>query len=174
MSTIYKNCLYIHGLHSDVNRDKVDIMAKYFDKVVARHIIYSREHNAYDMLREMCRDEGVNFIIGSSFGGYLGFYLSRELQLPSVLFNPALLFREQDNTYIKTPSQDPSPFSLFVIGELDDVIPPASTEQIIRENDVEDNIHVVKCSWLGHRIDLGTFDAMLAAGIRLSPPAPDG
>ena len=97
MTKHYTNCLYIHGLHSKVNLAKTAILENYFHRVTALNINYTEELDAYHILRDQCVKESVDFIIGSSFGGYLGFYLSRELQLPSILFNPALFFGLTDN-----------------------------------------------------------------------------
>lgn len=168
MNAHYNNCLYIHGLHSNVNEEKVAIMRNYFPKVTARHFIYHDTPDCFDILQQMCSEGAVDFIIGSSFGGYLGFYLSRELGLPALLFNPAVAFRSQDAFFIREECEKPSPFACFIIGQQDDVIPPESTDKFLRENPVEDRIEVIRCSWLGHRIDLRTFDAMVAAGLRLS------
>jgi len=164
----YSNCLFVHGLHSNVNQDKVAIMEKYFPKVTARYIQYGSRPDAYNELKDICRKEKVDFIIGSSFGAYLGFYLSRELQLPAILFNPALFFRDQDTTFVIKEIHQASPFSLFVIGEKDDVIPPGSIDLFLEKNKIEDNIRIIRCEWVEHRIDLKTFEAMISCGLVLS------
>ena len=171
MPTHYTNCLYVHGLHSDVNRDKVKIMEKYFTKVMAEHINYGETPNTYSLLKEMCLTGKVDFIIGSSFGGYLGFYLSRELGLPCLLFNPALFFGDEDDHYLRVKPTKPSPFSLIVQGEKDDVVPANSIGEFLDSNAVDDQIKVIRCDWLPHRIDLVTFETMVMAGIELSRSA---
>ena len=171
MPTHYANCLYVHGLHSNVNEDKVAIMEKYFGKVTARHIKYATTPDAYLVLKLMCTEHQVDFIIGSSFGGYLGYYLSKELSLPSILFNPAMFAKAQDDTFITKEIVGTVPFSLFVVGEKDDVIPPGSIEQFVSQNASDDHIQMIRCDWLEHRIDLHTFEAMISAGIQLAQAA---
>ncbi|MCP4121815.1 MAG: hypothetical protein GY751_08670 [Bacteroidetes bacterium] len=168
MPTHYSTCLYIHGLHSHVTPEKRNILEANFDNVVAFDVDYSVETDIFERLKRACRDNGVDFIIGSSFGGYLGFYLASELGLPSVLFNPALFYSLEDKTYVKSPSFKAVPFSLFVIGEKDDTVPPATTEKFIKEHPAQTNIQVMKCSWLEHRIDLATFESAISSGIILS------
>ena len=168
MTKYYTKCLYVHGLHSSVNLEKKNILEKYFQNVLALNLNYPQQHDAYDILKNLCKNGAVDFIVGSSFGGYLGFYLSRELQLPSILFNPALYFGYQDKPFIKNKSNQSSPFTYFVMGEQDDIIPMTTTTKFIKENSVKDNILTVSCSWLGHRIDLATFEAMLKSGITIS------
>ncbi len=83
MTKYYTNCLYIHGLHSKINDEKIKILEKYFDRTTALNIDYINQPNAYDILKELSQKESVDFIVGSSFGGYFGFYLSRALQKPA-------------------------------------------------------------------------------------------
>lgn len=168
MTKHYVNCLYIHGLHSKINDAKIEILEKYFDKTTALNIDYLNQPDTFYILKELCEKESVDFIVGSSFGGYFGFYLSRALQLPSVLFNPSLYFGEQDSIFIKEKPIQSSPFSYFVMGEKDETVPLKTTQEFISKNEIGDNIHTVSCNWLPHVIDLKTFDAMMQSGIELS------
>lgn len=164
----YTNCLYIHGLHSKVNLAKTAVLEKYVERVTALNINYTAQLDAYEILKQVCLTDSIDLIVGSSFGGYLGFYLSRELQLPSILFNPAIFFGAEDKMFLKVKPNTPSPFSYFIMGEQDDTIPIATTREFIRKNKVGDNILTVSCNWLPHMIDLYTFEAMVESGIRMS------
>lgn len=168
MTKHYTNCLCIHGLHSKVNLAKTAILEKFFHRVTALNINYTQKLDAYNILKEECVKESVDFIIGSSFGGYLGFYLSRELQLPSIHFNPAIFFGSTDNIFLKEKPTQPSPFAYFIMGEKDETIPIETTRAFIQNNEIADNILTVSCNWLPHMIDLNTFEAMIESGIRLS------
>lgn len=168
MQKHYKNCLYIHGLHSTVNPDKINILEKYFKRTTAQHIDYIQQKNAFQLLEKICVSEQVDFIVGSSFGGYLGFHLSRKLQLPGIIYNPALFFGKEDKVFIPNKPTNPSPSLLAVIGEQDDVVPPESTKKFIKNNKIGDNLHTISCSWLGHIIDLNTFEVMLQNSLNLA------
>jgi hypothetical protein len=165
----YKNCLYIHGLHSNVNPDKKLILEKYFQQVTALHLDYPNQIDAFKILHDVCKTQKVDFIVGSSFGGYLGFYLSKKLQLPSVLFNPALFFGQKDKIFVPEKPLQPAPFAAIIIGEKDTVVQPETTRKFIHHHTLNDNIHVISCSWLEHIIDLNTFETMLLAGLHLNP-----
>lgn len=162
-------CLYIHGLRSQVKPAKRAILEKYFDRVYAYDIDYGIRKDAYDYLLAACRREGIDFIVGSSFGGYLGFYLAGELGLPSLLFNPALLYGGHDDVYVPRKVRRPVPFSLFVLGMRDEVVRPETTRQFLAAHPEERGIHVMECNWLPHQIDLKTFDAAVTAGLALAP-----
>lgn len=164
----YANCLYIHGLHSTINTAKIEILEQYVQSTSALNIDYMNEPNTYEMLRNLCLSSKVDCIVGSSFGGYLGFYLSRDLQLPAILFNPSLYVFHQDKQFVTVPSQQPCPFGYIVIGKQDEVIPPATTFKFLEEDQVQDNLKIVTCDWLPHMIDLATFEAQVAAGLLLS------
>jgi len=168
MSTHYTTCLYIHGLHSCVMPEKRKILEKLFPKVIAHDIDYGQEFGVYERLKSECEEQNVDFIVGSSFGGYLGFFLAAELQLPSVFFNPALLFRNQDKIYIKKDATTDVPYSLFVMGEKDDVIPAASTHKFLNEHPDTTGVEIMKCSWMEHRVDLPTFESMITSGLILA------
>ena len=59
-------------------------------------------------------------------GGFAGFYISNSLDLPALLFNPALKAR---TTYQQVPELNPhaSAFKQLVIGQRDSVVNPADT-----------------------------------------------
>ena len=167
MSSNLKTCLYIHGLHSSVRPEKRKVLEKLFANVLAFDIDYGQQTNVYNTLMKVCHEQHVDLIIGSSFGGYLGFYLAAELGIPSILFNPALMFGKEDKTYVTQSNRQPVPFSLFVVGAMDTVVPPESIDNFIIKHPEESGIHVMKCSWLKHQIDLKTFEAAIVGGLSL-------
>ena len=152
-----------------MNPDKKAILEKYFPKVTARHIDYANQPGAFKILMDLCENEKVDYIVGSSFGGYLGFYLSRQMQIPALVFNPALFFGDQDEVFVPEKPQDPSPFTLMIIGEKDHIIPPETTRKFLANNPVEDNLHYISISWLAHIIDLNTFEIMLQNSLNVDP-----
>jgi hypothetical protein len=67
-------------------------------------------------------------------GGYFSFYLAQELNIPALLFNPALTYRsmEPDMTG-KEENASTRPFIRCVFGEKDDLILPQNTRQFLEE-----------------------------------------
>jgi predicted esterase YcpF (UPF0227 family) len=91
------NCLYIHGLDSSPLKEKLDILKGAGMNVFALHIDYRNQKNSYDLLENFAKKNEINFIVGSSLGGYIGFWLAEQLGIPCLLLNPALAYRSIDN-----------------------------------------------------------------------------
>ena len=87
------NCLYIHGLDSSPLKEKLDILKASGMNVFALHIDYRNQKNSYDLLENFAKKNEINFIVGSSLGGYIGFWLAEQLGIPCLLLNPALAYR---------------------------------------------------------------------------------
>jgi len=105
----------------------------------------------------------VKFIIGSSLGGYLGYWLAEDLGLPCLLFNPAMNY--DDVFYSKIPTiEDPKcPARYIVLGARDKTLKPKDTLKFLKANQREDLIQqTITCEWLGHQIDFKTFDQMVS------------
>lgn len=85
--------MYIHGLHSEVNPHKVAILEEAGLEVIAPEIDYEVEQEkAYPRIKKLVQDGQVDVLIGSSMGGFMAYWLARELNKPALLFNPALHF----------------------------------------------------------------------------------
>lgn len=119
------NILYLHGLESKLNEAKRVRLQKY-GKVFAPNIDYQNIPNAIAWVLGKYADTKFGAVIGSSMGGFAGFYISNRLNLPALLFNPALKAR---TTYQQVPELNPhaSAFKQLVIGQRDPVVNPADT-----------------------------------------------
>lgn len=85
--------LYIHGFASafDPENDKVKQIRKCGYEVVGPDLDYSKPKN--DLLVQLKRfivDEQVDYIIGTSMGGYFALELSDFFSIPTVAINPAI------------------------------------------------------------------------------------
>jgi len=81
--------LYIHGLDSSPNMERIQFLEKLGHEVFALHLDYRNEPKTVELLSHLIEDKEIDYIVGSSLGGYLGFWLSEKYCLPSLLFNPA-------------------------------------------------------------------------------------
>jgi len=87
-----KKALYIHGAFSAFKPDsqKVLNLSKEFEVVGFNYSMEDTfEHNRL-LLCEFAKDQGVDFVVGTSLGGLYAAEVSKELSLPSVLINPCV------------------------------------------------------------------------------------
>ncbi|MCZ4319688.1 alpha/beta hydrolase [Aequorivita viscosa] len=150
------NILYLHGLDGDLAPEKRTILEKY-GKVFSPAIDYRTEYNSIELLVEQYKNENIKVVIGSSMGGFVGYYIADAYNLPSLLFNPALHTR---SVYQKIPTYK-NPYLSFkqiILGLHDDVINPKTTFAFLSKNLQEHtNYHIYVRQDLGHRIPVDIF-----------------
>ncbi len=147
--------LYLHGLNSFLNDEKRAILEK-FTMVAAPTLDYRAEPRTYYDLLEKAKKENFDVIMGTSMGGFIGYYLSLELGLPALLFNPALPYRsvtfdmpqatKQHTTYLKV-----------ILGGQDDIIDPKENMALLLTQEKGD-IDILWRNTLGHRIPTDVFE----------------
>lgn len=146
--------LYIHGLNSFPHQERLDIL-KAKGQVFALHLDYENEPKTFEILKNYAVDNQIDFIVGSSAGGYIGYWLGQELNIPQLLFNPAVGLRviENDTGYQISERKDLK--SWVIIGKNDETVSPESTLDFF---DGKANVRIIVCQWLAHQIDLQTFE----------------
>jgi uncharacterized protein len=152
--------LYIHGLDSAPHPERTQSLEDAGHQVQALHLDYRAQPDAYAILRQLARREEIDFIIGSSLGGVLSFWLAEEMGVPCLLFNPAVyLTRPEIN--IELEAQLGCPARWVVIGDQDEVVDPGQSWYFFQQPEQQQTWQrVVRCQWLGHQIDLATFREM--------------
>lgn len=159
--------LYIHGLDSHPVPGKLEIMRGAGLDVTALHLDYRKQDDAYLMLKKEALVKEVQFIVGSSLGGFLGNWLAEELGLPCLLFNPAMNFQSVMNLDIPQLSTLSCPFRLVVLGASDDSVDPVENLEYFKHKEREDlEQRILSCHWLGHQIDFDTFESMIGLGVK--------
>lgn len=155
--------LYIHGLHSNPNPDKLKILEEAKLKVIAPFIDYDTEQGAvYGRVKAIAKEEQVDLIIGSSMGGFIGYWLAKDLKVPALLYNPALYFKSVQE-FIPELEPNSNPPLFFCLGEKDKTVNPIEVKAYIKNlNPSSENIKIINASWLEHGIDLTTFRSMTA------------
>ncbi|MCC8360692.1 YqiA/YcfP family alpha/beta fold hydrolase [Salinimicrobium sediminilitoris] len=150
------NILYLHGLDSKLSPEKKAILEKY-GKVYAPDLNYYDNPDAIQTIIDLHTDVEIDAVIGSSMGGFAGYYVSNALSRPALLFNPALMKRSVPQN---VPSQENyNNLKQIVIGQKDDVVSPADTLTFLSEdfNPVTD-IHLHLVPWLDHNIPVEFFE----------------
>jgi len=119
------NILYIYGLDSKLSPEKKRVLENYGNVLTPTIDYYNNPNAISDILNEM-KNEKIDAVIGSSMGGFAGYYISTLLDVPSLLFNPALEKRSVKQVvpelkFVKTTQKK------FLLGAVDNVISPGDT-----------------------------------------------
>ena len=153
------NTLFIHGLFSSPNESKIKLLESFDFKPFAEHIDYEQTPGAYHLLKGIVQNENIEFIVGSSLGGYLGFWLAEELKLPCLLFNPAIIYANKPALIIPEFAIGGCPLRMIVQGKLDKIVDPEANQQFLKKNlSPNQDQKIILFDWLEHTIDLVTFE----------------
>ncbi|EMQ95178.1 Hypothetical protein D778_02699 [Xanthomarina gelatinilytica] len=151
------NILYLHGLNGSLKPKKRNILEAY-GTVFAPSIDYQNNPNAILWLYDSYKNKDIDIVIGSSMGGFAGFHLSKLMQIPALLFNPALAARSVEQQTPNTPSNNGSTISM-VLGAKDTVIDPKGTLHYIGEHlNAGQPIDIKIHPYLEHRIPVAVFE----------------
>ncbi len=153
--------LYVHGLHSNPNPEKVKILEDAKLEVIAPFIDYDKEKGAvYNRVKAIAIEEQVDLVIGSSMGGFIAYWLAKDLNLPALLYNPALYF-ESVQQFIPKINNNNAPPLYFCLGEKDETVNPTEVKAYLDlQYPSSENFKIINASWLSHGIDLKTFASM--------------
>ena len=116
------NLRYLHGLESKLSAEKRDIIERY-GTVMAPDLDYKSNPNMIEYLYNTYLNQKIDLIIGSSMGGFAGYYLAQLFNIPSMLYNPALPYRVTVEQIIPSQLSMYHPVSMrIVMGAKDTVI----------------------------------------------------
>lgn len=152
-----KNILYLHGLESKLSDEKRKILEP-LGNIIAPDMDYFSNPKMFQWLYETYKSEKIDCIIGSSMGGFMGYYLAMAFNCKSLLFNPALLQRSvlQEIPENLKP-KDKTSYHL-VLGWDDKIVPAKDTMNFIKQNGFSNiNYNVNLTPNLGHQIPINIF-----------------
>lgn len=158
------NILFLHGLESKLSDPKRAILETY-GTVIAPDIDYQSNPNTIQNLYDAYQNQDINVIIGSSMGGFAGYYLANSLGVCALLYNPALPYR---NSVVQNiPSDLPtnqSPLLRFVLGGQDEVIKAKDNLAFLSQNcsDLK-NCSIEIIDELAHQIPVHIFEEQTEA-----------
>ncbi len=153
--------IYIHGLDSSPNLAKIDAMEKAGFETFALHLNYRDQADAYQILKEKIISEQIEFVVGSSMGGYLAYWLGADLGLPCLLLNPAMTFDYSGKLIVPKLSEDNCPFRLVVIGAKDDVVDPTDSAAFFEKLSGKHYQRVIIANWMPHVVDNNSFNEFI-------------
>ncbi len=92
------NILWAHEMGYKPDLMKIEIIKNFNLKPFYLHLDYENNNNCFDILFDYCIENKIDFLIGSSYGGFLCYWLSEKLGIPCLLLNPALSLRTKNKT----------------------------------------------------------------------------
>lgn len=150
------NILYIYGLDSKLSPEKKAVLENY-GRVLTPTIDYYTDSAAISSILNEMKKEKIDAVIGSSMGGFAGFYISTILRVPALLFNPALDKRSVEQEVPKLEFKE-STNKKFLLGALDNVIDPGDTLRFIAGcYNKHTNFHIHIMPGLTHNIPVDVF-----------------
>ncbi|MCF1190112.1 hypothetical protein LRR18_00835 [Mangrovimonas sp. AS39] len=150
------NILYLHGLNGSLNNEKRAILEKY-GEVYSPSIDYEKDPNSIEGLINLFKEKDINVVIGSSMGGFAGYYISNAYQRPALLFNPALAVRSVEQL-VPILDHEKSILKHFVLGTHDDIVDPKKTlDYLIKTVELHPEYTIHLRNDLAHRIPVDVF-----------------
>ena len=160
------NIVYLHGLDSKLSPEKKEILEK-FGNVISPEMDYYSDANSIESILKYLSDKKIDVVIGSSMGGFAGYYVSTALKKPALLFNPALKSRSVEQIIPSIPINSRS-VKQFVLGAVDDVVNPGETLGFISKTFNEfTEFHIHLRTGLTHNIPLDVFEEEVGAFLNL-------
>ncbi|MDP5170762.1 MAG: hypothetical protein NWR72_10990 [Bacteroidia bacterium] len=152
------NILYIHGLDSAPHAGRIDWLEARGHKVRALHIDYRTTPGAYWELRSEAIDHQVDYLIGSSLGGRLGFWLGEDLGIEGLFFNPAIALEIPGLKQVSLQELRCQRRHI-ILGAMDEIVDPQKSWAWLATREREGlSQRVMMCQWLGHQIDQETYE----------------
>ena len=113
-----------------------------------------------EFLYNTYKNQKIDVIIGSSMGGFAGYYLAQLLDLPSMLYNPALPYRNTIEQIVPSNlSMNPPKSMRIVLGGLDDVIKAKDNLAFLAQHISEKTDYkLVIRKELAHQIPVAVFE----------------
>ncbi|OMP32269.1 YqiA/YcfP family alpha/beta fold hydrolase [Mangrovimonas sp. DI 80] len=156
------NILYLHGLNGSLSPEKRTILENY-GTVYSPSIDYELDPNSILSIVEKFQEIDINVVIGSSMGGFAGYYISNALQRPALLFNPAIAHRSVQQL-VPELEQQKSNFKQMVLGSADEVVDPRETLRFLANTvDLQPEYQIHLRNDLAHRIPVEVFEEEVKA-----------
>ncbi|RXG21918.1 YqiA/YcfP family alpha/beta fold hydrolase [Leeuwenhoekiella aequorea] len=148
--------LYLHGLESKLSAAKKAILEQYAT-VIAPDLDYKNNPDAVQQIYLNYKSETIDYIMGSSMGGFAAYHLGLAFNKPVLLFNPVLVKRSVSHNIPKFEAAS-SGFGQVVLGGKDTVVDPSDTliflgNQLKRGFDY----HIHLRAEMSHRTPLDVF-----------------
>lgn len=152
------NILYLHGLESKLSEVKREVLLS-FGTVFAPDLDYKNNAEIFDWILNSYKNQTFNCVIGSSMGGFMGYHIAMQMNIPALLFNPALPVRSLNQNIPSTIITKENQRFSIVLGSLDETVPAVSNLKYFAENLVTSMQYSIKIRPdLAHQIPIEIFE----------------
>jgi hypothetical protein len=122
---------YLHGFGNRGPGKKNTWLHKNFKGVYDPQIDYTEKSIYMNILLDI-KKFNPDFIIGSSMGGYFAYNIAKQLDIPALLFNPAIHTRSYQPDMTGMQEFHELPKMTFILGIRDAVINPIKTMKLVK------------------------------------------
>ena len=116
---IVMKVVFFHGLESEGPGGKAAYIEYIGNNVFADKMNY-RDPRFLERIWKEVEEFGPDYVVGSSMGGWFGLHMAVHLNVPCMLFNPAVVNRTVEITL--PPLGDARPEVDLLLGKTDDVV----------------------------------------------------
>ncbi|WP_405330206.1 YqiA/YcfP family alpha/beta fold hydrolase [Leeuwenhoekiella sp. LLG6367-2.1] len=149
--------LYLHGLESKLNASKRAFLESY-GAVIAPDLDYKNNPDAIQQTYVNYKSEAIDYVMGSSMGGFAAYHLGLAFNTPVLLFNPALVKRSVPQNIPKFEAAS-SGFGQVVLGGKDTVVDPSDTLTFLGQQlKLGFDYHLHLHAEMSHRTPLEVFE----------------
>lgn len=134
--------LYYHGLGGEAPMDLISKFRELGLELICKTHDYEKEYDSdlgKSMMEREFNNENIDFVIGNSFGGYVGYHVAKKLNVPMLLLNPAI-----DRSVTKTGIYDfdfevsiNEPRIHLALGKYDNLVNPNLTISYLNKNGID-------------------------------------
>jgi hypothetical protein len=150
--------LYLHGLESKLSPQKKSVLER-FGTVIAPDLDYQNNPNVFNLLLKLNEEHHFDVVIGSSMGGFMGYYFANTINCPALIFNPALPHRPVPQNIPAINPLHGASLLHFALSNQDDIIKADENLKWLSENRLPDtNIKISIHKQMGHPIPQDVFE----------------
>jgi hypothetical protein len=141
---------FFHGLESSAQSEKSRFLHKYYAAFTPS--MSYQDPELFELSLLSLQKQKIDLLVGSSMGGFFAYHLSTITNIPTLLFNPAFV---QRSIHPIVQSGSFHPHQTIILGDIDDVIPPAESLPWIQQH-VQHYTHHFES--MGHRTPIDIFE----------------
>lgn len=151
----------MHGMGARPKTWQLDCLKNAGLEPYALHVDYTKSPDKFEVFKDYIKDNQIEFLVGRSHGGFMGYWLSEETGLPCLLMNPQLSLRADKYTRPKI-SQRKSSLSCIVLGTNDRLVnADRSLLYIEKDKSSKSTVKIKILDEIGHWLDIDTFTEVL-------------